>query len=128
MTVTEETAQTESAAETPATAPSKRRALVTGASSGIGEEFARQLAKKGYDLVLVARRRDRLETLAAALSEAHGTTSEVLGADLGAPEGVISVEKRLERGDIDPVVNNAGFPPAANSWRCPSTANSRKLT
>ena len=90
--------------------PSKRRALVTGASSGIGEEFARQLAKKGYDLVLVARRGDRLEKLAADFSQAFGTISEVVQADLATPEGVISVEKRLGQGDIDLVVNNAGFP------------------
>ena len=89
---------------------SKRRALVTGASSGIGEEFARQLAKKGYDVVLVARRRDRLEKLAAEFSQAQGTISEVVEADLATTEGVISVEKRLEQGDIDLVVNNAGFP------------------
>src|SRR6266545_7482729 len=88
----------------------RRRALVTGASSGIGEEFARQLAKKGYDLVLVARRRDRLEKLAADLSQAHGTISEVIEADLATTESVISVEKRLGPGDIDLVVNNAGFP------------------
>src|SRR5947208_8701580 len=95
-------------------APSKgstsgRKALVTGASSGIGEEFARQLAKKGYDLVLVARRRERLETLAAELSQEQGTVAEIIEADLVTPEGVISVERRLGQGDIDLLVNNAGF-------------------
>ena len=109
MTQTEEKPQTNPVdAPSPKTA-TKRRALVTGASSGIGEEFARQLAKKGYDLVLVARRGDRLEKLAAEFSQAQGTISEVVEADLGTTEGVISVEKRLAAGDVDLLVNNAGF-------------------
>ena len=98
--------------ETPADASpqqAKRRAVVTGASSGIGEEFARQLAKKGYDLVLVARRRDRLHKLAKEFSQANGVDSEVLEADLATPEGVLAVEKRVGAGDIDLLVNNAGF-------------------
>ena len=94
----------------PVEARTKRRALVTGASSGIGEEFARQLVKKRYDLVLVARRRDRLEKLAAELAEAHGTNAEVISADLATPEGIHTVEKRFGQGDIDLLVNNAGFP------------------
>ena len=67
------------------------------------------MAKKRYDLVLVARRRERLEKLAAELAEAHGIGAEVLETDLGGMEGVATVERRLAGGDVDLLVNNAGF-------------------
>lgn len=86
----------------------RKVALVTGASSGIGEEFARQLSQKGYDVVIVARRRDRLEHLAQEIAEG-GREAEVIEADLSRPEGVAQVVERLQKGDVGVLVNNAGF-------------------
>ena len=86
-----------------------QRALITGASAGIGEAFARQLARKGYDVVLVARRRDRLEKLAELVTAAHGVAAEIMEADLANPDAVVAVEKRLRQGDISMLVNCAGF-------------------
>jgi uncharacterized protein len=89
-----------------ATNGSRPRALITGASAGIGEGFARALARRGHDLVLVARRRDRLDQLAAELSE---VSVEVIGVDLTADVGVTAIESRLATGGIDLLINNAGF-------------------
>ena len=89
---------------------SKRpRALVTGASSGIGAAFAERLAKDGHDLVLVARRRDRLETLAARLGSEAGVEVEVLPADLTSKEDRSRVERAIAADDrLALLVNNAG--------------------
>lgn len=82
-------------------------ALVTGASAGIGEEFAQQLAARGHDLVLVARDRARLEALAKRLEEDHGAQCEVLAADLTKPDELARVEARAQ--SVDLLVNNAGY-------------------
>ena len=86
-------------------------ALVTGASSGIGEALARRLARDGLHLGLVARRADRLETLAAELRAAHRIEVHTLPADLIRPGAVAGlVENLARRGlDVDWLVNNAGF-------------------
>src|SRR4051812_14414002 len=85
-------------------------ALVTGASSGIGQSFARHLARDGHDLVLVARDTSRLDALAKELDGRHGTRSEVLAGDLTVPEFSTVVEARLRAEPaIDLLVNNAGF-------------------
>lgn len=86
-------------------------AVVTGASSGIGAEFADQLAKRGCDLVLTARRESRLSELAATLRERHGVRVEVIPADLATVAGVQDLvevlrERQLE---VEILVNNAGF-------------------
>jgi len=84
-------------------------ALVTGASSGIGASFAERLAGDGYDLVVVARRRDRLEALAQRLHSERGTRVEIQAGDLCDLENLARIEARAARGDIDVLVNNAGF-------------------
>lgn len=84
-------------------------ALITGASSGIGEAFARRLAAEGYSLLLVARRQTRLEELAGELRQQHGVTAEVLTADLSQAEDVARVERRIANLDLTILVNNAGF-------------------
>jgi uncharacterized protein len=91
--------------------PGDRIALVTGASAGLGAEFARQLAQRGCDLVLTARRRDRLEEIADELREAHGVTVTVLPADLSRPQapGEIAAELTDAGIEIDVLINNAGY-------------------
>ena len=88
----------------------KRVALISGASSGIGAAFARALAARGYALVLVARRRDRLEELARELRRNGGTAVEILVADLACDEDLEAVARKIASEEhLELLVNNAGF-------------------
>ena len=86
-------------------------ALVTGASSGIGAAFARAYAARGYGLVLVARREERLRAVAAELSARHGVAVDVISADLSACDGAGALAAEVERRGhvVSALVNSAGF-------------------
>ena len=89
----------------------RRTALVTGASAGIGAGFARHLAARDHDLLLVARRADRLTELAAELHGKHGVRVEAFGADLSDPTAPTAVMAHAEEKglQVDVLVNNAGM-------------------
>jgi short-subunit dehydrogenase len=88
----------------------RKTALITGASSGIGAAFARKLAAQQYDLVLIARRKERLTSLATELHQQFHFDVEVLVADLSCPGDIEHIEQRIgELGALDMLVNNAGF-------------------
>ncbi|MGI8678634.1 MAG: SDR family NAD(P)-dependent oxidoreductase [Jatrophihabitans sp.] len=84
-------------------------ALVTGATAGLGAEFAAQLAAQGHDLILVARDEDRLDAARETLGRRFGVAVETLPADLTGDAGCAAVRTRLENGDVDLLVNNAGL-------------------
>jgi len=86
-------------------------ALITGASAGLGAEYAKLFAADKHDLVLVARRRDRLETLASQLEQTHGIRARVIAQDLATAEGPARVVEEVKRQgvELEFLVNNAGF-------------------
>jgi short-subunit dehydrogenase len=86
------------------------KALITGASSGIGAEFAVQLAAQGFTPVLLARRKNRLEELASSIKIKYGIESEVITADLADNKEISRIAKKIrEMKDLDILINNAGF-------------------
>ncbi|HAF10518.1 MAG TPA: hypothetical protein DCK98_10620 [Chloroflexi bacterium] len=81
-----------------------------GASSGIGQAYAERLARDGHDLIVIARRKDRLDALAKRLTADCSINVEVLAADLADPDQLATVEQHVtEAAALDPLVNNAGF-------------------
>ena len=84
-------------------------ALVTGATSGIGESFTRLLASNRYDIVLVARDVPRLQERAQGLESKYGIKTHVIQADLATDEGCLAIEKYIAENQVDVLVNNAGF-------------------
>jgi short-subunit dehydrogenase len=84
-------------------------ALVTGATSGIGESFTRLLASNKYNIVLVARDLPRLQERATALEAKYGIKTQVIQADLATDEGCLRVEKYILENQVDVLINNAGF-------------------
>jgi uncharacterized protein len=98
-----------------------RTALITGASAGIGAEFARVLAARGFNIVLTARRTERLNSLAAELKQKYGIAARVLPADLARPESCVQLVEALQRDGIaiDLLVNNAGYAIATEFCNAP---------
>lgn len=85
-------------------------ALITGASSGIGAEFARQLASQGFDLILIARRKERLETLSRQLQETFSVIAEVFVGDLSNIDNNYNIVSKIkETNNLDILINNAGY-------------------
>ncbi len=97
-----------------------RIAAITGASAGLGTVFARKLAARGFDLLLIARRADRLRQVAEEVSRAHGVSAETMTADLSRIEEIDAVGARLSgESRLAMLVNNAGFGTKGRFWETP---------
>lgn len=91
------------------------KALITGASSGIGASYAKQLAEKGFDLILLARRKERLQALADKLESDCSIRCEVISADLSNSDEINKVADHIRQvDDLDILINNAGFATIGN--------------
>src|SRR5579885_1669992 len=97
---------------------SKSCALITGASSGIGECFARALAKRQVNLALVARSQEKLEALSQQLESAHGIQTEVIAMDLARPRAAQNLMQILKERqiEVDLLINNAGAGAQGRFW------------
>ncbi|MGH8373438.1 MAG: SDR family NAD(P)-dependent oxidoreductase [Gammaproteobacteria bacterium] len=91
--------------------PAVKTALITGASSGLGAEFARQLAAMGYNLILVARREGRLQTVRDEILKWHQVQAQIMTADLGIADAAQALHDRIKAAGlkVDILINNAGF-------------------
>jgi hypothetical protein len=108
---------------------SRPTALVTGASSGIGLELARVLAREGHDLVLTARREPKLEEVAAELASRFGTTSKVITSDLSRADGPKKLYDAVQDAgiEVDVLVNNAGLGNHGRIWETPVAGDEGQL-
>ena len=96
---------------------SNQLALITGASSGIGEAFARQLAQQGYDLCITGRRKEKLEAIAAELCQSHKVSVKVITADLVTEDGINKVESWIKANpSIFPFNKPRGLPITPHSF------------
>ena len=104
------------------------KAVITGASAGLGLCFAKKLAEYGFDLVLIARRKDRLQDIATRLESEHSIQCEIIPADLALDEDIEKVADRIKQiSDLDILINNAGFATLGNFADVPVEKDMRMI-
>ena len=84
-------------------------ALITGASSGIGADFVRQLAEKGMNIILTARRTELMETIAKEVEDAYGIKTQIISQDLIEPDAVEKIKSGVSDKEVGILINNAGY-------------------